>query len=92
MVLKPFTSLPVTYHFLDETLENSYRQERMTQKLATWFSAFAIIITCLGLLGLASYTARQRQKEFGIRKVLGASEAVTARRALPAVAPADHAP
>ncbi len=64
---------PFEYKFLDETFEKYYQEEeRLTQALGI-FSALAIGIACLGLFGLAAYTAEQRTKEIGIRKVLGAS-------------------
>ncbi len=64
---------PFEYTFFDEIFDRAYRVE---QRLGTVFSAFAglaVLIACLGLLGLASFTAEQRTKEIGIRKVLGAS-------------------
>ncbi len=71
-VHEQFSTLPFTYHFLDEEIENGYRVEKRTQKLAGTFSALAILISCLGLLGLASFSAQQRTKELAIRRVLGA--------------------
>ena len=53
--------------------ESMYRNESTMGTLATFFAIFAIFIFCLGLFGLASYTAEQRTKEIGIRKILGAS-------------------
>ncbi|MDN5211763.1 ABC transporter permease [Fulvivirgaceae bacterium BMA12] len=67
-----FSDVPFVYHFLDETLEQGYQGEMATQKLAGYFSLLAIVISCLGLLGLASYSAEQRTKELAIRKVMGA--------------------
>ena len=64
---------PFVFHFLDETFENQYRSEMIVGKLANYFACITIIISCLGLFGLASFTAEQRTKEIGIRKVLGAS-------------------
>ncbi|MGH7451211.1 MAG: ABC transporter permease [bacterium] len=64
---------PFEYKFLDETFEKYYlAEERLTQTLGI-FSALAIGIACLGLFGLAAFTAEQRIKEIGIRKILGAS-------------------
>lgn len=64
---------PFDYEFLDQHYEMTYRGETTTGKLADLFALIAIIISCLGLLGLAAFTAEQRTKEIGIRKVLGAS-------------------
>lgn len=64
---------PFEYHFLDETFDNFFKSEMLIQKLAAVFAVLSIIISCLGLFGLASYSAEQRAKEIGIRKVLGAS-------------------
>src|SRR6185312_11887942 len=63
---------PFTYVFADEQYRNLYRSEEVVHGLANCFAALAIFISCLGLLGLAMFTAEQRTKEFGIRKVLGA--------------------
>ena len=66
-------NFPFEYHFLDEDYEQLYRRtERFTQLIQT-FTLLAIVISCLGLFGLASYMAEQRTKEIGIRKVMGAS-------------------
>jgi putative ABC transport system permease protein len=66
---------PFTYAFLDETFDNLYKTEERTGLLYKIFAAIAIFISCLGLLGLAAYTAQIRIREIGIRKVLGASVA-----------------
>jgi putative ABC transport system permease protein len=65
--------MPFNYHFLDESFDNMYRQERRVGNVALTFALLAIIIACLGLFGLATYIAEQRTKEIGVRKVLGAS-------------------
>jgi putative ABC transport system permease protein len=65
--------MPFNYQFLDEAFDNMYRVEQRTGKLGLSLAIIAIVIACLGLLGLAIYTAEQRIKEIGIRKVLGAS-------------------
>jgi len=74
---KSFTSnLPNTafdYQFLDTHIANLYASEEKTAQTATTFSLLAIFIACLGLFGLAAFTAESRTKEIGIRKVLGAS-------------------
>lgn len=66
---------PFTYSFLDETFDNLYKAEERTGLLYKIFAAIAIFISCLGLLGLAAYTAQVRTREIGVRKVLGASVA-----------------
>jgi putative ABC transport system permease protein len=64
---------PFSYFFVDEMFDRQYRAEDRFGKLFLYFSALAIFISCLGLLGLASYSTLQRNKEVGVRKVLGAS-------------------
>ncbi|QRR04047.1 ABC transporter permease [Dyadobacter sandarakinus] len=64
---------PFTYHFLDEEYESLYRSEQQVNTLVNYFGILAILISCLGLFGLAAFTAEQRTKEIGVRKVLGAS-------------------
>ena len=64
---------PFTYAFADDSYAAKFNLEVLIGKLAGLFAAFAIFISCLGLFGLAAYTAEQRTKEIGIRKVLGAS-------------------
>lgn len=64
---------PFEYKFLDEQFDRQFRTESMIQHLATVFGILSIIISCLGLFGLASFTAERRIKEIGVRKVLGAS-------------------
>jgi len=61
------------YEFVNEALENQYRTQQRTGRVVLYFSVLAIFVSCLGLLGLAAFTAEQRTKEIGIRKVLGAS-------------------
>jgi putative ABC transport system permease protein len=60
-------------NFLDQNLDRQYRADIRAGKVAAGFSILAIVIACLGLLGLAAFIAEQRTKEIGIRKVLGAS-------------------
>ena len=62
-----------SYYFLDEKLSQLYSMEKTSMKIFSLFSFLAIIIACVGLLGLASYMAIQRTKEVGIRKAMGAS-------------------
>lgn len=64
---------PFEYAFLDESFARLYKTETKQAQLTTVFSGVAILIACLGLLGLAAYTTEQRHKEISIRKVLGAS-------------------
>ncbi|HTE11671.1 MAG TPA: FtsX-like permease family protein, partial [Chitinophagaceae bacterium] len=66
-------AMPFSYRFLDEAFDSMYRDEQRIGKVAISFAVLAIVIACLGLLGLATYMAEQRTKEVGIRKVLGAS-------------------
>ena len=64
---------PFSYNFLDETFQNLYKSEQQTGTLFNVFAGIAILISCLGLLGLATFTAHVRTREIGVRKVLGAS-------------------
>ena len=68
-----FPGNPFLYAFADETFEAQYRNDQRFAKLFNLFAALAIFIACLGLFGLATFTAQQRTKEIGIRKVLGAT-------------------
>jgi len=63
---------PFLYSFLDEDFNSQYQSDFKFRQIFTTFSVLAILIACLGLLGLATYTAEQRTKEIGVRKVLGA--------------------
>lgn len=65
---------PFEYHFLDQKYDSLYRKEKKISTILNAFTLFAIIISCLGLFGLASFLTEQRTSEIGIRKVLGASE------------------
>jgi putative ABC transport system permease protein len=64
---------PFDYSFLDQNLESLYCSEQRTNAITTSCSVLAILIACLGLLGLAAFVTEQRTKEIGIRRVLGAS-------------------
>ncbi|HZZ76351.1 MAG TPA: FtsX-like permease family protein, partial [Puia sp.] len=64
---------PFVYKFVDEQFNDMFQTEMLMSKLSRVFAALAIIISCLGLFGLAAYTAERRIKEIGIRKVLGAT-------------------
>jgi putative ABC transport system permease protein len=68
-----FPDSPFVYEFLDDTYNNLYKSEQQSSVLITLFASIAIIISALGLLGLAAFAAEQKVKEIGIRKVLGAS-------------------
>jgi putative ABC transport system permease protein len=69
------TGQPFNYAFLDERFDRMYMAEQRLGSIFVTFAAIAIFIACLGLLALAAFTAEQRTKEIGIRKVLGASVA-----------------
>lgn len=66
---------PFAYRFLDEDYQELYTAERRVAVLSKYFAGIAILISCLGLFGLAAFTAERRLKEIGIRKILGASNA-----------------
>jgi putative ABC transport system permease protein len=68
-------AFPFTYTFSDEEYKKLYQSEQVVGNLSNAFAFLAIFISCLGLLGLAMFTAEQRVKEIGIRKILGASVA-----------------
>lgn len=73
-ILKKFNpAYPFEYKFVDQQFATKFKEQQQTAQLALIFSGLAIFISCLGLLGLASYIAELRTKEIGIRKVLGAS-------------------
>jgi putative ABC transport system permease protein len=65
--------VPFSYTFLDDRFNNSYESEQKIGLILSIFAGLTIFVACLGLLGLAAFTAEQRTKEIGIRKVLGAS-------------------
>ncbi|MCP4727873.1 MAG: FtsX-like permease family protein, partial [bacterium] len=64
---------PFVYSFFDDVFESAYRSEQKIESIFRVFTFIAVFIACLGLFGLASYTAERRIKEIGIRKVLGAN-------------------
>jgi predicted permease len=66
---------PFTFNFLDEAYQKQYDTEIRVSALSKYFAGLAIIISCLGLFGLAAFTAQKRRKEIGVRKVIGASVA-----------------
>ncbi|MDE3213081.1 MAG: ABC transporter permease [Bacteroidota bacterium] len=61
------------YSFFDKSIQNLYKEDEQLSSLLDWAAGIAIFISCLGLLGLVIFTANNRRKEIGIRKVLGAS-------------------
>jgi len=66
-------SNPFEYSFLDEDLAYAYQEDKRLASLFTVFTILAIFVACLGLFGLIAFTAQQRNKEIGVRKVLGAN-------------------
>jgi len=70
---KHFPSALLDYNFLDEQIGEQYQAEERFSKIFLYFSVLSLLIACLGLYGLISYTASQKTKEIGIRKVLGAT-------------------
>ena len=68
-----YPDYPFELHFLDADFEKLYESETRTGKVFNYFTILAIVISCLGLFGLASFTTEQRTKEIGVRKVMGAS-------------------
>jgi ABC-type antimicrobial peptide transport system permease subunit len=64
--------LPIDFHYLDDDYDNLYRTEQRMGKIFSYFSFLAIIISCLGLIGLSSFMTERRTKEIGIRKINGA--------------------
>ncbi|MFL5810656.1 MAG: ABC transporter permease [Flavisolibacter sp.] len=70
---KNFPDRPLEYQFLDEHFEELYKADMQVSRIVGILAFLAIIISCLGLFGLASYSAERRVKEVGIRKVMGAS-------------------
>jgi len=65
---------PFAYQFLDQDYQTLYAAEQRVSTLSKYFAALAILISCLGLFGLATFTAERRLKEIGIRKILGATD------------------
>jgi ABC-type antimicrobial peptide transport system permease subunit len=73
IIKKDNPSYPFTYQFVDDQFNKMFLNEQLVSELSRIFATLAILISCLGLFGLAAYTAERRTKEIGIRKVLGAS-------------------
>ncbi|MFB6456285.1 ABC transporter permease [Chitinophaga sp. Hz27] len=73
-VMKKYNpAAPFEYRFINDEFNNKFKTEERVGKLTSSFAILAIFISCLGIFGLATFTAEQRTKEIGIRKVLGAS-------------------
>jgi len=72
---KYFPDSPLEYKFLDDAFNELYKEDQQASLLIFVFSIIAVVISCLGLFGLASFTAVKRAKEIGIRKILGGSVA-----------------
>lgn len=72
-IYERFTGQPLNYSFMDEDYQSLYASEQRASKLAKYFGTTAIFLSCLGLFGLAAFTAEKRKKEIGVRKVMGAS-------------------
>src|SRR6185295_12559538 len=68
------SGFPFDYKFLDENYQRLYLSEQRVSVLSRYFAGIAILISCLGLFGLAAFTAERRLKEISIRKILGSSE------------------
>jgi putative ABC transport system permease protein len=73
------TGEPFTYNFLDDLYNKTYAAEQKTSTILDIFALLTVVVACLGLFGLVTYTAEQRVKEIGVRKVLGASVAQITR-------------
>ena len=69
---KNIPSVPFEYVFLDDEVQKQYEAEITLSKIINSFTLIAILISCLGLFGLAAFSAEQRKKEIGVRKVIGA--------------------
>ena len=72
---KIIPNTPFNYSFLDQDFQNNYQNDQLTSNIVLNFTVVTILIACLGLFGLAAFSAEQRTREIGIRKVLGASVA-----------------
>ncbi len=66
--------IPLHYEFVEEQFAENYKSETLTGTLTSYFALISILISCLGLFGLATFMTKQRTKEIGIREVLGASD------------------
>ncbi|MEM6831335.1 MAG: FtsX-like permease family protein, partial [Bacteroidota bacterium] len=66
-------NFPMRSRFLDDSIAEQYLEEKKQAKIFTGFATLSILLACMGVFGLAAFSAQQRQKELGIRKVLGAT-------------------
>jgi putative ABC transport system permease protein len=73
IMVKNDESEPFEYHFLEDQLALFYLEDQRSQTILSWVALASVFIACLGLFGLATYSAEQRLKEIGMRKVLGAT-------------------
>ncbi len=71
--IERYSPYPFEYQFLDERFDQLYKADRRLGEIFGFFTLLSVLIASLGLFGMAAFTARQRTKEIGIRKVLGAS-------------------
>ncbi len=71
---RSITDLPFSYKFLDESVESDYKNDIQLGNFVLIFSVLAILIACLGMIGLVSFSVEQRSKEFSIRRLLGLSD------------------
>lgn len=68
---KKYPEAPFSFEFVDQVVDQQYKAEERLSKIVIYFSAFALVIACMGLLGMTSYMIQQRRREIGIRKVHG---------------------
>ncbi|MCK8492714.1 ABC transporter permease [Spirosoma sp. RP8] len=68
-----YPNFPFEYTFLDDSVDEQYRKDRLMMSVFTGFAGLTVLVSCLGLFGLVAFTTERRTKEIGIRKVLGAS-------------------
>ena len=71
---KHFPDSPLEYSFMDSSIEAMYQTENKLSQIFTYFAIMCIFISCLGIIGLATFSIQQRTKEIGVRKILGASK------------------
>ncbi len=69
--MKKYPEVPFNFEFVDQVVDQQYKAEERLGKIVTYFSVFALIIACMGLLGMTSFMVHQRKKEIGVRKVHG---------------------